>query len=243
MLKKRFIWSFFNWKISVQIPFLLFTCFAIAVCSSLAHWQWQRAQQADVRFQAYQLQKSRPESALSQSPENYQKIALSGDIKGFYLLDNKIQQGIAGWHVLAEVQTTKLRLLVNLGWQAKQKKLILSEELPQRISVQGLIKKPEDGFMLQDAEHDPNWPKLMQQIDIALLNTQRDIPLLPYVLYAENKVGGLIPAPIQLENKYYMHMGYAAQWALIALAGLICFLYISRSEYKEYERKQKKLVA
>jgi len=241
--KNRFIWSFFNWKISVQIPFLLFTCFAILLCLNLANWQWQRAQQADQLFQDYQLQEARPESALIATPEPYQRIALEGEVKGHYFLDNKLHQGTGGWHVLAEVQTETALILVNLGWQAKQKALTLRQPLPESIKVQGLIYKPSNGFMLQEAEQDPKWPKLMQQIDIDLLNKKLGNDLFPYVLYAENPIGNLIPMPIKIENKYFMHVGYALQWILIGLAGLACFLYISRIEYKENEREKEKLVA
>ena len=243
MVKNRFIWSLFNWKISVQIPFLLFACFAVVICSTLANWQWQRAQLADALFQAYQLQESRPESVLSESPEDYQKVALSGQVKNYYFLDNKTHQGIGGWHILAEVQTNKFLVLVNLGWQPKQKKLVLKMPLPEYLEVQGLIRKPQAGFMLQRADLDPNWPKLMQQIEIPLLNQHQKSELFSFVLHAENQIGQLIPAPIKMENKVYMHIGYAIQWLLIGLAGIICFIVVSRKEYKENERKEKKLVA
>ena len=242
MAKNRFIWSFFNWKISVQIPFLLFACFALIVCSSLSYWQWQRAQLADALYHDYQTQESRPEYVLSASPEAYQKVTFSGQVKNHYFLDNRTFQGQNGWHVLAEVQTKKFLVLVNLGWQPKQKKLVLQMPLPNFIEVQGLIKKPQAGFMLQEAELDPKWPKLMQQIDIPLLNRHIENELSPFVLYAENQVCQLIPAPIKIENKYYMHIGYAIQWLLIGLAGIISFIVFSRKEYKENERKEKELV-
>ena len=111
------------------------------------------------------------------------------------------------------------------------------------IEVQGLIREPQAGFMLQESNLDPNWPKLMQQIEIPLLNQRLESELFPFVLYAENQIGQLIPVPIKMENKYYMHVGYAIQWLLIGLAGIICFIVISRKEYKENERKEKKLAS
>jgi cytochrome oxidase assembly protein ShyY1 len=195
----------------------------------------QRAHQADDLFQTYQLQDSRPESVLSESPESYQKVSIAGAVKNHYFLDNKTYQGFGGWHVLAEVQTKKFLILVNLGWQPKQNKLVLQEPLPSYLEVQGLIRKPQAGYMLQAAEEDPNWPKLLQQIEIPLINKRLNRELFPFVLYAENQIGKLIPAPIKIENKYYMHIGYAIQWVLIGLAGLICFIIVSRIEYKENE--------
>lgn len=235
MSNNRFVWSFFGWKFSVQIPYLVFVSIAILVCISLANWQWQRAQAADSLFASYQLQESRPESVLSEAPEPYQKVAISGQVKNHFFLDNQILRGVAGWAVLAEVETRYFTVLVNLGWQAKQQGFVLTSELPHYIEVQGLIRAPQQGFMLQTAEQDPNWPTLQQQIDIELLNKHFNYELFPFVLYAENQIGDLIPMPIKMENKFYMHMGYAVQWLLIALAGLIGFLYVSRYEQKEYE--------
>lgn len=235
MINKRFVWTFLNRKFSVQISFLAFVIFAIVLCLSLANWQWQRAQAADSLFASYQLQESQPESVLSESPEAYQKVAISGHVKKHFFLDNQILQGIAGWAVIAEVETSQFNVLVNLGWQARQQDLILESELPGYLEVQGLIRLPQQGFMLQSAEHDPNWPTLLQQIDIDLLNDYFGYQFFPFVLYAENQVNNLIPMPIKMENKFYMHIGYAIQWLLIGLACLIGFLYVSRSEQSENE--------
>jgi cytochrome oxidase assembly protein ShyY1 len=235
VINKRVVWTFLNRKFSVQIPFLAFVSFAILLCLSLANWQWQRAQAADSLFASYQLQESRPVSVLSDSPEPYQRVTLSGYIKKHFFLDNQILQGVAGWAVIAEVETKQFNVLVNLGWQPKQKALTLASELPSYLEVQGLIRTPQQGFMLQEAKEDPNWPTLQQQIDIDLLSEYFGYHIFPFVLYAENQVTNLIPMPIKMENKFIMHVGYAIQWLLIALACLIGFLYVSRSEQQENE--------
>lgn len=235
MINKRFVWTFLNRKFSAQIPYLAFVSFAILLCLSLANWQWQRAQAADSLFASYQLQESRPESVLSESPEPYQKVAISGKVGKYFFLDNQILRGTAGWAVIAEVQTTHFNVLVNLGWQPKRPKLVLESELPKHLAVQGLIRAPQQGFMLQAAQQDPNWPKLQQQIDTELLSQHFGYRFFPFVLYAENQVNDFVPMPIKMENKFYMHIGYSVQWLLIALAGLIGFLYVSRYEQNENE--------
>lgn len=239
MSNKRFVWAFLNRKFSVQKTYLTFVIFAILICLSLANWQWQRAQAADSLFASYQLQESRPESVLTGSPEPYQKVAISGHVKKHFFLDNQILQGVAGWAVIAEVETAQFNVLVNLGWQAKQQNLILESELPGYLEVEGLVRPAQLGFMLQNAEQDPNWPTLLQQIDIELLNDYFGYQFFPFILYAENQINNLIPMPIRMENKFYMHIGYAIQWLLIGLVCLIGFLYVSRYEQSENERKEK----
>jgi len=235
---KRFIWSCYGWKISVHVPYLLFVSVVLLLCLVLSNWQWQRAQAADLRYSNYLKQASLPASKLSASPKDYQKASISGEIKNHFFLDNQIYQGSAGWHVLAEVQTDTALLLVNLGWQPKQATLTLQQKLPLYIDVQGLLKKPEPGFMLQAAEQDPNWPQLLQQIQIPLLNKYYSYQLSPFVLYAETQVANLIPVAITMESKFPMHLGYAIQWLLIAGASFIGFITICRLEQKENETHQ-----
>lgn len=235
MTNNRLIWSCCGWKISVHVSYLVFVCCALILCFVLSHWQWQRAQAAELRYSQYLKQKSQPATELSDSPEQYQKVSITGEIKKHFFLDNQIYQGMAGWHILAEVQTTKTLLLVNLGWQPKQSQLTLQDELPNYIEVQGLVKKPQPGFMLQDANEDPDWPLVLQQIQIPLLNEYFDYELFPFVLYADTQVASLIPAPISMENKYPMHLGYAIQWLMIACACFFAFIYICRHEQKENE--------
>jgi surfeit locus 1 family protein len=237
MIVNRLIWSCYGWKISVQAAYLAFVCCAILLCISLSYWQWQRAQAADLRFNTYQQQELQSVSLLSDSPQDYQKVKIAGEIKQHFFLDNQIYQGVAGWHIVAEVQTAQDLLLVNLGWQPKQNQLVLQHALPLYIEVQGVLKKPQPGFMLQAAMHDPNWPLILQQIHIQLLNDYYDYELLPFVLYAETQVADLIPAPIIMDNKFYMHLGYTIQWLLIAAACFLGFIYISRQEQKENEEQ------
>ena len=235
MTDNRFICSCYGWKLSVHVPYLIFVCCALLLCLFLSNWQWQRAKAADVRYNQYKLQATLPVSGLAESLQEYQRVSISGEIKNHFFLDNQIVQGIAGWHVLAEVQTNNILLLVNLGWLPKQAQLSLQQALPDQIEVQGLIKKPQPGFMLETAAHDPSWPQLLQQIQIPLLNEHFAYELSPFVLYAETPITNLIPAPLTMENKYPMHLGYAIQWFLIGGVGFSWFIYICRQEMKENE--------
>jgi len=231
----RLLWSCYGWKLSVHVPYLLFVCCALVLCLFLSNWQWQRATAADLRYSNYLQQSSLPALDLDEANQNYQKVAITGQIKNHFFLDNQVYQGVAGWHVLAEVQTHQELILVDLGWQAKNEALTLLEALPKEIEVQGLIKQAEPGLMLESAAHDPKWPRLLQQIEIPLLNEHFAYELSPFVLHAETHVAKLIPTPITLENKYAMHLGYAIQWLLIGCVGFSWFIYLCRQEQTEHE--------
>jgi len=232
---QRFIWSCFNWKLSIQWPYLMFVCCVVVLCLFLFHWQWQRAQSAAIRYEQYQAHVSQPATVLSASPQQYQKVAIKGEIQHLLLLDNQIYQGEVGWHVLAMVQTHQVVILVNLGWQSKRSQLIQQSDLANPIELQGMLKKPQSGFMLQAAKKDPSWPQVLQQIQIPLLNDHYGYKLLPFVLYADAPVANLVPAVVAFDNKYHMHLGYAIQWLLIAVVCVIGFIYFCRQEHKQNE--------
>lgn len=228
MLSKSIDWRALNWRFSARPAYLVFICFAVSLCLLLSHWQWQRAQVAQQRHANYQKQSARPSVPLSPQLTDFQSVHLNGQIKRLFFLDNQIYQGLVGWHVLADVHTDAYSVLVNLGWQSKDNAPIKLADFPDNITVSGLVKTPEPGFMLANAEADPNWPRLLQQIHIPLLNQHFDSQLLPFVIFADNTFADLRPVSVPVENKYPMHLGYAIQWLLIAAVCVVGFLLISR---------------
>jgi surfeit locus 1 family protein len=232
---QRFIGSFFNWKLSIQWSYLVFVGGVILLCLLLSNWQWQRAQASAARYAHYLTLVSQPTTPLSASSEQYQTVSITGEIKQLFLLDNQIYNGAVGWHVLASVQSKQVLILVNLGWQPKRSGVIELEQLPNPIQVTGMLKNPQSGFMLQAANEDPNWPHVLQQVQIPLLSEHYGYDLLPWVLYADDSIANLMPVASAVENKYPMHVGYAVQWLMIAALCIWGFIYICRQERKENE--------
>lgn len=228
MSTKQVEYKALNRHFSVHPAYLVFVCSAVILCLVLANWQWQRAQTAQQRYAFFLKQSSLPPVQLSSQLTEFQTARLSGDIKRLFFLDNQIHQGIVGWQVIAQVDTNDYPVLVNLGWQSKQDKPITTAELPDVLAVSGLLKKPEPGFMLAKSEADPNWPYILQQIQLPLLNAHFHYQLFPYVVYANDAIADLTPAPVQIENKFAMHLGYAIQWGLIAIVCVVGFIVFSR---------------
>lgn len=206
-----------------QIPLLYFALVAsvILLCLCLSLWQYQRAQQAQLRYQSYIQQSEQASRVLTAHPDMFQSVTLSGHIVRLYLLDNRILNGVVGWHVLADVETSIGPVLVNLGWQSKQATVPDLESFPKPLELTGVVIEPEIGLMLASAMADPAWPGIIQQIDIGLLNEHQPRQLAPFVVNASDRLRGLIPFTPKPENKYPMHIGYAVQWLLIAIACLI----------------------
>lgn len=230
MITKHVTLNWFGWQLSVQLTFFVFICCAVAICLMLSHWQWQRAQDAEQRYQTYLLRTQQAPVVLSSSVRDYQQVEARGSIERLLLLDNQIRDGVVGWHVLAVLKTDQFPVLVNLGWQAATDTTPTLDQLPTDISVSGRVKQPEVGLMLAPAEQDPAWPGILQQIDIPLLNSHLDMQLAPFVIYINKRLAGLTPVSVTPENKYPMHIGYTVQWLLIAIAFVIGFIFACRQE-------------
>jgi cytochrome oxidase assembly protein ShyY1 len=214
----------------IRPAYLVIISSAVLLCLLLSGWQYQRAQQAEVRYQQYQTALNEAPSELSSEMANYQRVQFSGRINQLFLLDNQILDGQVGWHVLADIDTTIGPLLVNLGWMSQQMPIREPADFPNPISVIGQVKWPETGLMLAPAQKDPAWPGVMQQIDIPLLNQFQSRHFAPFVVYADHSFAGLAPMPVSPENKHAMHIGYALQWLLIALAFVAGLYFACRQE-------------
>lgn len=216
----------------VRPAYLLIVGSAIMLCLLLSGWQYQRAQEAETRYQHYLAELTQPAAPLSAEMVNYQRVQFSGSVNQLFLLDNQILDGQVGWHVLADVDTPIGPLLVNLGWQSKQMAIRKPGDFANPINIIGQVKWSEPGLMLAPAHQDPAWPGVMQQIDIALLNQYQSRHFAPFVVYADHSFAGLAPTPVSPENKHAMHIGYALQWLLIALAFVVGIYFACRQEPK-----------
>jgi len=203
---------------SFRPGYLLFAAFAISLCLFLSHWQWQRAQAAQDRHQRFLQQQETPPVPLSDTAAEFQRVIANGHIERLFLLDNQIHQGQVGWHVIALLSNQKRPVLVNLGWTAKAEAKPTLSDFTGVANISGRTKTPETGLMLADAQEDPAWPGVLQQIDIPLLNQHLDTDLFPFVMYADPASTQFIAVEAAPANKYPMHMGYAVQWLLIAIA-------------------------
>lgn len=210
--------------------YLLLVSSVILLCLILSGWQYQRAQQAESRYQQYQSELKQAASTLTSEMVSYQRVQFSGSVNQLFLLDNQILDGQVGWHVLADLETEIGPLLVNLGWQSQQMRIRKPADFPDPIHVVGQVKIPETGLMLAPAQQDPAWPAVMQQIDIPLLNQYQSRHFAKFIVYADYSFAGLAPIPVSPENKYPMHLGYAVQWFLIAVACAVGLFIVYRKE-------------
>ena len=218
----------------------LATLILLPFLTRLGFWQLERAgwKQDVVDRHAERIQQ--PAVALrSQLPvtpdSQYRSVTVSGsyDIDRQLLLDNRLHQGLAGYHVLTPLRLagSDTSVLVNRGWVPLGASRAVLPDLPGPagdVRLSGMIVLPPGDVFLLDTVEEPGtgWPQVVQSIDIPAMEARLGHGLLPLVLQldAENEYGfvrewkpvyGIPPAK---------HRAYAMQWFTLAL--VLAMIYV-----------------
>lgn len=213
----------------------LITLVAVVIMFGLGEWQLQRAESKRERLSSI-------EQRQTLSPFTVAEINLmQGDIRDlpfsatgtiyaeqYFLLDNKINLGQVGYHVIAPLQTSEGVLLVNFGWI---KAGLTRQQLPNiklpigSLKLSGITSTPSNNPMINETvSAEQSWPVLIQQIDISLMSQFVNDPVLPYLmlLNPSHEFGWVRDwnAVVMSPEK---HLGYAIQWFLLAVACVIIY--------------------
>ena len=218
----------------------LATLILLPFLTALGVWQLERAgwkqdivdrYAARIRQPAVELQSLLPVTTESQ----YRQVMASGryDIDRQLLLDNRLHQGRAGYHVLTPLHLANrdATVLVNRGWVPLGTSRAVLPELPgpaDEIRLSALVTQPPEEVFLLDTVEEPasGWPQVVQSIDIVALEDRLGYPLLPLVLQLDaddahgfvrdwKPVYGIPPAK---------HRAYAMQWFTLAL--VLAMIYV-----------------
>ena len=221
----------------------LATLILLPFLTGLGFWQLERAgwkqdiidrHAARIREPAVELQSLLPVTPDSQ----YRQVTASGryDIARQLLLDTRLHQGRAGYHVLTPLHLAShdTVLLVNRGWVPVGASRAVLPELPGpagEIRLSARVALPPAEVFLLDTVEEPRsgWPQVVQSIDIAALEERLGYPLLPLVLQLDaddthgfirdwKPVYGIPPAK---------HRAYAMQWFTLALVLVMIYVGVN----------------
>lgn len=215
----------------------------------LGLWQLSRADEKTAIVQAHALATELP--PLTSLPANanaeiekllYRRVELSGrfDPIRWFLLDNRIVAGQAGFEVIAPfVLNDGTYVLVNLGWighNGDRQVNLAAHAIPEtQLMLSGVVVTPSKGFVLAetgaDADADADnsvWPFTLQFVDYETIGGKLDkIPLMDAVIIAaEGQAGGLTYNYKPVASGASKHLGYAFQWFSMLAALIVLYLYL-----------------
>jgi len=224
-----------------SLPALLATLAVVALCLRLGFWQLERAN-TKASWQQQQAERSgRDPLSLSEAvalsePANY-PVRVQGqfDNDRVILLDNRVLDRVAGYHVLTPLQTDDGKwVLVNRGWTGRgADRNVLPDIAPitGNVTVEGFAYQYSDRtFTLADDDLSmPSWPLRLQKIEIDALAAVLGVELAPFeirvhpdaALESDEQMPRIWHDPVMGPEK---HRGYAVQWFAMASAALLFFL-------------------
>ena len=212
----------------------------------LGFWQLDRAEEK----RAIQRQYSAQMAAVPTSVEELFRVLEAGDpqsllfrrvqLNGRYLpeytalLDNRIEQGRAGYHVYSALLVDdKYLVWINRGWVAgaNDRSLPMISTPSESLDLLATVYiSPGESLVLADDEWRSGWPVRVQRADIQRLNDRlrahRSEQTLPLELRIEQAMPGGLYVDWQLvSTNPEKHTGYAVQWFAMALALVAFWIY------------------
>jgi surfeit locus 1 family protein len=225
----------------------LITLLAVVIMFALGVWQLQRAENKQQRL--IQIETAADSASLSlyeilSMHTEIRDLPLSvnaiADTQKYFLLDNKIQKGRVGYQVLVPLRTEQGWLIANFGWlRAPGSRQDLPQvELPTKVlNYQGVVAMPALNPMITEtAIVDGNWPKVLQQIDLDVMQQHYKQTLLPIIVLLDpepqSEFGRIWQAVVMPPEK---HIAYAIQWFCLGLAALIIYIFAQRIKLRKEE--------
>jgi surfeit locus 1 family protein len=206
----------------------------------LGMWQLDRAQQKQQLQAEYDQRQLEPAVRLRSVLENPETLRFRRIIaRGTYepehqiLIDNRVYQGQAGYHVLTplRLEDGSVRVLVNRGWvpMGRDRSVLpVTATPPEPVEVTGLATIPQtQGFHLGGAlPPGAGWQPVWQYLDLDVYRKQVTFPVQPVVvlLDPESPSGGFVRQWARLDAGIATHQGYAFQW--FSLAVVLAAIYI-----------------
>lgn len=207
----------------------------IALTLYLAKWQLNRAEEKRGLQAHYDRMQKDPaltlpsNGALSSKDLLYRKVEIHGrfDFSHEIYIDNKLNQGTPGYHVITPFRdaASGVYVLINRGWLPAGKSRAVqpaARPLPGQAHIVGVVVSPYSRYLeLSSATvHGRVW----ENLDFARYSSGLPYPVQPVLILQSNDTGdGLVRKWDRPDAGATMHMGYAVQW--FAIAGAILIIY------------------
>ena len=211
---------------------IFFVFFAILFLT-LGLWQIERGQTKTILLDEFEKNSIISPKPLNKNSKKWDRVYVNGtwDNSKQILVDNVINQGIAGYKVLTPLRLSKTDqlILVDRGWIKRNRTLddlpnIQLENLEERVT--GILESPELGLVLSNEMISSIWPKISQTKNLEVISNEYSETLYPLILLSDPtsrysleyiKIKPTNMTPIK-------HYGYSAQWFLMFI--VLCGMYI-----------------
>lgn len=228
----------------------LATLIMMALCIKLGLWQYDKAALKQTLQTQLEERLKMPPTALPAEVSDmeawrYRRVKFVGtyDTRHQVLLDNQVENTVAGYHVLTpmQVEGCKGYVLVDRGWvpgSADRKVPVISA--PQgRQEIEGDIWFPSSKFFSLEAPPPVggNWQQVWQNMDMQRYASSVPFVVQTFVVRLDPKsgAGGFVRNWALPGEHITNHLGYAYQWFGFALTLFVIYivLNVKRAGYQD----------
>ena len=232
------------WQFAPTVWPTLAALFFFALTLWLGNWQSERAETKRALQAQY-------DAATRDAPIHVGKVLRTRDdllyrkleVRGVFddrhaiLLDNRVVDGVAGYHVLTplRIEGGPLAILVNRGWVAAGRS---RKQLPRIPTPEGLVKlegmaiDPHSRYL--ELAHAAPQGRVWQNLDFARYAADSGLTLQPVLLLQTSQQNdGLQRNWPRPDTGVSMHLGYAFQW--YSLATTLAVLWVVMNVKRDRE--------
>lgn len=206
---------------------------------SLGMWQWNKAEAKQAQQAEYDQRGLAPPVPLpaglpAADSLRYRHLILRGtyDAAHQVLIDNRLQQGVAGYHVLTplRVADSDRYVLINRGWlpaPADHHQQPAAPVPSGEIELIGIAVLPPERFFNLTEQPVNGWEPVWQNLNLERFRGLLPGPLLSIVIQLDPQApagfGREWPRP---DERIERHRSYALQWFGFAIASVGIWLFL-----------------
>lgn len=228
-----------SWRFAPTLWPTLAALFFFALTLALGNWQSGRAETKRALQARYDAALRDPPihvgaALLDRDSVLYRKLEVQGifDDAHTILLDNRVKNGIAGYHVLTplRIDDSATAILVNRGWVAagRTREQIPAPPVPAgRVKLEGMAVDPHTRYV--ELAHAAPQGRVWQNLDFARYATSATGLTLQPVLLLQTSTqhDGLQRSWPRPDTGVAMHVGYAFQWYSLATTLAVLWLVMN----------------
>lgn len=204
---------------------------------SLGLWQWRKADgksalQAELDLRSGEPPVAMPTAAVDteslRESLRFRRVILRGrfDAARQTLIDNRVHQGQAGYHVVTpfQLEGSAMHVLVNRGWTpaAADRRQLPAVAVPdEALVLTGVVVIPGQRFFNLAPQPTSGWTPVWQNLDLERFQQALPYPVQPLVVQLDaDSPGGLVRDWPRPDDRTDHHRSYALQWFGFAAASL-----------------------
>jgi len=231
------------WQFAPGVWPTLAALFFFVLTLWLGNWQSGRAETKRALQARYDVAMREAPIHVGSTPLDrdsvlYRKLEVRGvfDPAHTILLDNRIYNGVAGYHVLTPliIEGGSLAILVNRGWVAvgrSREQIPLPPTPHGLVRIEGMAVDPHSRYL--ELMHAPPQGRVWQNLDFARYATTTRLSLQPLLLLQTSPLAdGLQRDWPRPDTGVSMHVSYAIQWYSLATTLAVLWLVLNVKRHR-----------